>query len=575
MEIQLYQSEAVRRFCAQWHNFFDFNAPTCLRLRPIISPRHPLRNHKLLTRNVARIQEIVRHEIECVDTRTNAISDQILFSEALAQGPEYAAFIVATKLLQQGHHEQYLTSLENKFKSFGDAEAEPALSKNRLLDCFSEDKKRLNIRGMDRAIEFSIYFCIETKETVRAPGFQILRFDQLPSLVAESFLADVSLSEPSECKYLSRKSVTIDENLAVEEALETLSGSGKANVLGKQRASIEIKNLYRKVVVSSSETTARFNWSDHRLYFLGLRTEANRLRKYRQGIESESFQIIVKCYSEATQAARNKDIVSAFSALVSGIDWLFKPVAVFRGEQYTSKCFVDHAARFMATEVFPDIFENCFVDSRRISEKEAMKSMTKSDGKDFYNAMSARFPESYLKYRVLNGAKLISRSAVSFASFQDSWLHYATRFFFDFTHIICFRNALVHESAFFAERFYVTELSKLYRRIIDFRLACADALQKLDDANKSAFTKFQNPDDACFAFCFNMMLLDTEFSRQTNVWLNSGSIQSVYKRGWANWGPHGLHELIGKNIHLVEYFTTQQYKPTPINFRATDRLRLL
>jgi hypothetical protein len=574
MEPHQYKPELIREFCAQWHNFFDFNAPTCLRLRPIISPRHALRNKSRLARNVDKIQEVVKYEIECVDSRTAAIGEQFDFSERLSRSSEYTAFLLAAKLLQQGHHEQYLASLEATFASIIGSEGHLVPDKNRLFKCFSNDMETLDIQNLSKPIEFSTFFCVEKRASVRAPGFQILGLSHLPPPVAESFQAEASLNNLLECKFLLRKTVSIDENTAVEEALKNLGDSGKNDVLGKQRANIGIGDLYRKVVVSNGDIVARFNWLDHRLYFLGLNLQKSQFKRYQDGIESESFQSIVKCYSEATQAARNRDMNTAFSELVSGVDWLFKPVSVFRKEKYVSKLFIEYGARFMAIEASHNIFENCFSDYRRIAE-ETMQDLKGSDGKEFYRAIRSRLPESYLKYRVLNSAKLISRFAENMPSFRDNWTNYATRFFFDFTHIICFRNAFAHEGSIFAEKFYITELSKLYRSIIAFRLACADALRKLENVEKNMFSKFESPDDACFSFCFSLMLLDTEFNEQRSVWLNSESIQIIHKAGWARWGAFRLDELIKKNIHLLEFLSTTQYTPTPIDFRSADRIKLL
>jgi hypothetical protein len=106
-------------------------------------------------------------------------------------------------------------------------------------------------------------------------------------------------------------------------------------------------------------------------------------------------------------------------------------------------------------------------------------------------------------------------------------------------------------------------------------LACADALRKLENVEKNMFSKFESPDDACFSFCFSLMLLDTEFNEQRSVWLNSESIQIIHKAGWARWGAFRLDELIKKNIHLLEFLSTTQYTPTPIDFRSADRIKLL
>jgi hypothetical protein len=575
----LFQESSARRFCAQWHIFFSSDTPACLRLRPIVSPKHPLRDQLNVESVGSRVQEVLRYEIAQIDRLASSIPDLIDFKDLMDRAPEYAAFVVAAKLFGQGHNEQYLLRQEAVFSSmFGFKEARPR-TESRLYKSMINGGAFLDVSALSKPLDIDCYFCVNTKKSLRVPGVKLLTFADLPNEVSQKFLEDTALSEADQKRYLMYSGSALDPHLAAETFAENLLGSASRTILRPGGASIELSDLHRNVVVFQDGRYARFNWIGHNLTFGGTVLDRAKLAQHADQIEtSESFRTIVSTFSRASARARQNDTVSAFRSLIEGLDSLFRPAFALSGKPYNSREFVKYASFFMATSTQHDVFARCYREFRSQGGAPGIQALKEAKAGE----LSQKLQESDLsgelkgdrRYRMLKLASYIDRSARDIASFRRTFKKNLVRFFFDFTHLICFRNAMVHESRFFAEEYYVDELAQLFVSVIAFRLACITALR--DNQHLRALFSKSDAVDECFVFCLKLLLFDGEatLTGGNPVWLNQSNIQHLHKAGWASWAAFKLGDLIHGNQARTE-FLLKDFEPELIRFRDDDNIELL
>src|SRR5947209_7279365 len=171
-----------RRFCAQWTRFFEYDSPICLRLRPIVSASHPLRSQRLE-------DSLLNKELDEVDMRVKALSSLIENAEALIEArPEYAAFIIATKLLSRGHHEKYVGSLEADFRELLlPNEKSEKYSQKRISPYFVSGGS-IDLTNFAPPYEYQCIFSLQAglnPSTIL--GFKKFTFDELPNDIKEKF----------------------------------------------------------------------------------------------------------------------------------------------------------------------------------------------------------------------------------------------------------------------------------------------------------------------------------------------------------------------------------------------------
>lgn len=417
-----FDESSARRFCAQWHIFFSSDTPTCLRLRPIASCRHPLRNRKASVRVSQEATRIIAAEIELVDKTINAIPDVLTFRDLVNGRPEFAAFQLAAKLYAQGHHEQYLLRLESIFASmFGLEEERHARKESRLYKSMSSDGECLDVRNLVAPQKLECYFCVDTKRTVRASNFKILDFSELPQEVAQKFSEDTALPEAQSKKYLKHSNLAIDPHIAVEEATKELLNSESRNVMRPRAANLDLSDLHKNVVIFQNGRYARFNWLEYKLAFPGLHLDKKKISEFSDRIDrSESFKVIVAAFSAAAREARQNNCAAAFRLLVEGMDSLFRPMAEFSNERYTSGYFINCAARFMAIDAQHVVFGQCYREFRSFGGAAGIQRLKEVNASALYQTMHSDLAESYRKYRIINLASFVTKSLANLRNFRDA-----------------------------------------------------------------------------------------------------------------------------------------------------------
>jgi hypothetical protein len=541
--------DAARRFCAQWHAFFDSDTPPVLRLRPIVDPGHPLRAGDI-SDVLGTQRTFLDREVELVKARVGALPDVLPdFGKQINAQPEHMGFLVAASLYAKGHSPQYLVNLERAF-----AEALIEISnplyvldkdRNRILKAIAHGTDDLDLSSFGKETTFDVYFAYKKASKISAPAFSILSYDDLPPEIAERL--GRTLSNIRDRKFLFKKAIALDANHAVRRCIGELAKRGRDPLRKTKSSNVDpFADLHDYVAIEKDDVVISFYWPYNRLHFRGFGVDAAiRSRVHSGPIDSPSLSQLRTKLGEAQNYIAEHNQRMAFRILIEGLDHLFAPIAQIYdvGRTERSSLLRNCAAAFLSFQSAHDILIHTHAEVMQQLEIPISELRSDSTLRQF---LDERLPDSFRKYRALGPATLIDKFSGSLTAMKEHLNSAFARFFLDMNHIIVMRNKVIHSEEVTIDEYYVTLLVFLFAGLIQFRAHSALLVTDIQECHATIIpAKLTGADGAFFVF-MQLMMEDARYvnSGTAPIWLRTSTLTALHFWGWGSWMVGGLRRLI-------------------------------
>ena len=442
-----------------------------------------------------------------------------------------------------------------------------------LFRCVAEDRSLIYLGEMGKEFDTVCYLCTTKKKSIRVDGASVFKFDELPIEVQQKFNGDTSLKNQGELRYVKISCPAVDPLELIETAVKIIVSRKGESLLGTRGVAISEIDLHKNAVILRDGRYALLNWADYALSFSGLSLDrAAQNRNKRLVDTSDSLHAIVSRFRSASEAVQKRDTRTAFGELTEALDSLFEPVVSRSGRKYESRHLADYAAPFMAMIAPQTIFSYCSRKLAALTNSADSQAIKHIEIRNLRSFLQDHVPDSYQKQLLLNLATHVDIASGDLEQCRNSLVINATKYWFDFNHILCFRHSLVHKSKYLAEEYYLDELAEVFKGVISFRLSCIDAIEKVSDDLK--ISKVSTSIDDLFAVCLNMMHHDFEALVEGHgplLWPVPAQLNRFARVGWGSWAACKLHETILVNKDKFNYFL-REFRPNTNIYNSPDKV---
>lgn len=577
--------EIVKSMCAQWNLLFEHDGPTCLRIRPIVSSRHPLKtsdDHEPIIR--AERAELGR----LLDDPDSFVPHEIPQFEDLATArPGRAAFFGAARILANGYHETFVARmrlmrlLANNGREWAFEDPDIAVA-----DHFSEDRTRFEPRSPEM-VEYRCIFgspkpIILTTARALELGIAQLNLSSLPGEiqdrileVAESYtLVEHWMELPN---FVSVDVKETDANSAVDLAIYQIERFRMEAAVGVVCSIDPYQDLHKQAIIIREDRVIMFDWKSNRRSARKLSTKTDKKVVWRAVGRADNTSKILEKFSQARSMLDQSSDREIFINLIEVQDVVFGDYIKCLGPSRArrSKYFIDLSARWIAMNATREVMASALNEewSRIRQVVDKYKTLR---GDKLLAAASTEIPSDspyasgeprFTRERVLHRIDYIRRAEASVGAWKHHFVRNYTRTLLDFNHIRLARNRLVHQAEFIGSSYYTTLLLELLRGTLSFRIACEGALYEAPERARLRVSDFArragiSPESASFVLGMHGIVMDSCWSLGAgrSFWLSGEKLRKMHTYGWGGWTGGGfvrtLESLADTSVDLATFNLT-------------------
>jgi hypothetical protein len=566
----------IQQFCAQWSLLFEHDGPTCLRLRPIASPSHPLRQIALKDIGPAAIRAEIT-EVQRLLTGPNPFIPHRLddFEKRVERSPSITAFLVATRLVTRNLHHSYLSISATKVSRFLSNNGADWLfdsSKISVARHFSKNRAKFDPQPLNE----KVYKCIFATNTVvylniqRAQLIGVKKYgaNKIPEIAADRLIElennNNDLKDWLNCRnFIEIESKSISAGSAIDTSISKINQLRSEKSLGTICSIEPFRDFRPRCIVIDDTEPLILDWKGNRRSFKGLPNDTSFEIGKSAVQRGDDLGQLISILSEAQHLFGEASDEKVFAVLIQAQDLLFRDYyrALWKLKKekipngLSSRYFIDLSARWISMNVPREIMESVLCEEWAAATKVVRAHRGKA-AKPLFDAICHDLPSDqpfdngetrFSRERIVSRVNRIQNYTNDRSAWSKAFQRNYIRTGLDLEHVRFARNSLVHDGKFFGASYYITLLMELLRGVIGLRIACEDAAQKLA-GNRTVIDELadavgQPRHVAAFAIAMYGLVVDSLWTtgvRPDPFWLSASRLGRLHGRGWGDWAGGDL-----------------------------------